>query len=154
MPHSASSMKPICLSIALVASWVAVLSCHGQERSEPQRPQAVSENSEPREALPIFGPYQAIAINRGVVRDVKVDKEMNIYLQLFPAHKDKELVVKISDKRFAGYRNWFHGGSELVSPANAGKTPYGWTDWVQSKAKYIEYWMDGTIFLHLERTDL
>ncbi len=90
----------------------------------------------------------------GVVRDVKVDKELNVYLQLYPAHKDKELVVKISNERFSSYREWVHGGLELVSPANAGKTPYGWTDWVQSKARYIEYWMDGEIFLHLKRTDL
>jgi hypothetical protein len=104
--------------------------------------------------MPVFGPDQAIAINRGVVRDVKVDKELNVYLQLYPAHKDKELVVKISNERFSSYREWVHGGLELVSPANAGKTPYGWTDWVQSKARYIEYWMDGEIFLHLKRTDL
>jgi hypothetical protein len=104
--------------------------------------------------MPVFGPYRAIGINREVVRDVKVDNELNVYLQLFPAHKEKELVVKISNERFASYREWVYGGLELVSPANAGKTPYGWTDWVQSKAKYIEYWMDGEIFLHLKRMDL
>ncbi len=128
---------------------------YGQQRAEPLRLQSEGPSTtQEREPMPVFGPYQAIAINRGVVRDVKVDKEMNVYLQLFPEHKDKELVVKISNERFAGYRNWFHGGKELVSPANAGKTPYGWTDWVQTKAKYIEYWMDGAIFLHLMRTDL
>jgi len=145
-------MKLMAMSLALAACAIAL---HGQQRSEPLRPQGVTGNAEQtQEPMPVFGPYQAIAINRGVVRDVKVDKEMNVYLQLYPEHKDKELVVKISNERFAGYRNWFHGGKELVSPANAGKTPYGWTDWVQSKAKYIEYWMDGTIFLHLKRTDL
>ena len=134
---------------------LASLSIFGQQRAEPLRPGAVSEKPVAAEgALPVYGPYQAIALNRGVVRDVKVDKELNVYLQLYPEHKDKELVVKISNERFAGYRKWFHGGLELVSPANAGKTPYGWTDWVQTKAKYIEYWMDGTIFLHLKRTDL
>ncbi len=104
--------------------------------------------------MPAFGPYQAIGINRGIVRDVKVDDELNVYLQLYPAHKDKELVVKISDERFSKYRKWVHDGLELVSPTNSGKTPFGWTDWVQTKAKYIEYWMDGEIFLHLKRADL
>ena len=101
----------------------------------------------------MFGPYVAITLNSQIVRDVKVDKEQNIFLQLNPSHKDKELVVKISNERFAGYRKWWHGKLELVSPANAGKEPMGWTDRVQSKAKYIEYWMDGDVFLHLKRVD-
>ncbi len=125
----------------------------GQTLSEPRRPGA--PQSEPvRDAMPEFGPYVAIAINRDVVRDVRVDDELNVHLQLNPAFKDKELVVKISNERFSSYREWDHGGLTLVSPANAGKPPYGWTDWVQVKAKYIEYWMDGEIFLHLKRTDL
>ena len=104
--------------------------------------------------MPVFGPYQAIAINRNIVNDVKVDEEMNVHLQLFPAHKDKQLVVKISNERFSSYREWVHGGHELVSPANAGKPSYGGTDWVQTEARYIEYWMDGDVFLHLKRRDL
>lgn len=147
-------MKPLSLSIALAAAWVAGFSSYGQNRSESLRPQGSSEKGIVHESKLFYGPYQAIAINRGIVRDVKVDKEMNVFLQLFPEHKDKELVVKISNERFAGYRNWVHGSLELVSPANAGKTPYGWTDRLQAKAKYIEYWMEGSIFLHLKRTDL
>jgi len=54
--------------------------------------------------MPVFGPYQAIAINRDIVNDVKVDEELNVHLQLFPAHKDKQLVVKISNERFSSYR--------------------------------------------------
>ena len=104
--------------------------------------------------MPVFGPYQAIAINRDIVNDVKVDEEMNVHLQLFPAHKDKQLVVKISNERFASYREWFHGGHELVSPANAGKPSYGWTDWVKAKARNIAERMDGEAFLHIKRRDL
>ena len=140
---------PVVAATLLCISSIAIF---GQPVSEPRRPSERKE--EQRNEMPVFGPYEAIAINREVVRDVKVDKELNIYLQLFPAHKDKELVVKISNERFSSYREWVHGGLELVSPPNAGKTPYGWTDWVQAKAKYIEYWMDGEIFLHLKRADL
>lgn len=140
---------PVVAALSLCISSAVIF---GQSVSEPRRP---GDNKEGlRNEMPVFGPYEAIAINREVVRDVKVDKELNIYLQLFPAHKDKELVVKISNERFSSYREWVHGGLELISPANAGKTPYGWTDWVQSKAKYIEYWMDGEVFLHLKRADL
>jgi len=82
-----------------------------------------------------------------------VDKELNVFLQLYPKYKDKEIVVKISNQKFAGYRAWWHGGLELVSPAHAGKQPFGWTDRVQTQSTYIEYWMDGEIFLHLKRID-
>ncbi|MEM9158515.1 MAG: hypothetical protein AAGB46_05650 [Verrucomicrobiota bacterium] len=123
------------------------LSALQAQTAEPRRP--ADESTE----APTFGPYVAISINSNIVRDVKVDKEENVFLQLYPAHKDKELIVKISNERFASYRNWWHGKRELVSPANAGKQEYGWTDRVQSKAKYIEYWMDGDVFLHLRRVD-
>lgn len=145
-------MNPKRSVVAAMLLCISIATVFGQPVSEPRRPGERKE--EQRNEMPVFGPYEAIAINREVVRDVKVDKELNIYLQLFPAHKDKELVVKISNERFSSYREWVHGGFELVSPPNAGKTPYGWTDWVQSKAKYIEYWMDGEIFLHLKRSDL
>lgn len=146
-------MNPRLQVIALLAFALAVASAQGQSLSEPRRPN-LDKPTESGNEMPAFGPYQAIGINRGIVRDVKVDDELNVYLQLYPAHKDKELVVKISDERFSKYRKWVHGGLELVSPANSGKTPFGWTDWVQTKAKYIEYWMDGEIFLHLKRADL
>jgi len=100
-----------------------------------------------------FGPYRALTLNQSILRDVKVDKEGSVFLQLYPEHKDKEIVVKISNEKFDSYRKWWHGGYELVSPAKAEKPPYGWTDWVQTKAKYIEYWMDGEVFLHLARID-
>ncbi len=146
-------MNPTSKVIALLALGFFVGSLYGQSLSEPRRPSAAPASPQ-GEKMPVYGPYEAIAINRGIVRDVKVDDSMSVYLQLFPAHKDKELVVKISDERFAKYREWVHGGLTLVSPANSGKTPFGWTDLVQTKAKYIEYWMDGEIFLHLKRTDL
>jgi hypothetical protein len=147
-------MKSVSLIIVLVLACVAGLVSYGQNRLEPLRPQVVSDDVVAQKSMPVYGPYQAIAINRGIIRDVRVDKELNIFLQLVPEHKNKELVVKISSERFAEYRNWVYGGLELVSPVNAGKTSFGWTDRVQTKAKYIEYWMDGSIFLHLKRMDL
>lgn len=146
-------MRPKFQAVVLLVLCVSSATVVGQSLAEPRRPSDRKPDVGQSE-MPTFGPYRAIAINRDVVRDVKVDEELNVHLQLYPAHKDKEIVVKISNDRFAGYREWVHGGLELVSPANAGKPPYGWSDWVQVKAKYIEYWMDGEIFLHLMRTDL
>lgn len=100
-----------------------------------------------------FGPYEVVSINKAVVNDVKVESDGNVFLQLLPDHKDKELVVKISNEYFAGYRQWWHGKYDLVSPANQGKAPYGWTDRVNTGARYVEYWMDGDVILHLKRAN-
>ncbi len=101
-----------------------------------------------------FGPFEAVTFNATILRDVKyVPEENNVYLQLFPAYKDKEIIVKLSNSYFASYREWNHGGFELVSPANQGKAPYAWTDFVNTSANYIEYWMDGEVFLHLKRVN-
>lgn len=97
-----------------------------------------------------FGPYDVVSINESVVRDVKVDKERNIFLKLNPEFKNREIVVKISNQLFENYRQWWHGELELVSPANNGKVDNGWTDRVQTQSNFIEYWMDGDIFLHLK----
>lgn len=103
------------------------------------------------EQRPTFGPYVARVMDASIVRDVKVDEEGNIFLQLVPEQRDEELRVKISLQPGAEYRKWWHGGYELVSPAQAGKEPLGWTDRVQTSAPFIEYWMNGALFLHLER---
>ena len=139
------SLKALVL-FAMVAIFGAI--CAFAQRSEPTRPSEVAEK--PKR---VFGPYEAITFNPSVIHDVKVDNEGNVFLQLRPEFKDKELVVKISNEKFGSYRTWWHDGLELVSPANAGKSPMGWTDRVQVKARYIEYWMDGQVFLHLMRTD-
>ena len=136
------TLKFVFLAGILASLFVSLASGQGDNAAD----------SEP--SAPTFGPYAALAMNEKIVRDVKVDKETNVYLQLFPAHKDKEIIVKISNERFASYRKWWNGEFELVSPANSGKPEYGWSDWVNTKAKYIEYWMDGDVFLHLMRIDL
>lgn len=101
-----------------------------------------------------FGPYEALTFDSKILRDVKYDADTgNVYLQLLPDHKEKELRVKLSTEYFGGYRKWFHGEYELVSPANQGKEPYGWTDHVNTTATYIEYWMDGEVFLHLKKVN-
>lgn len=100
-----------------------------------------------------FGPYEALEINSDVVRGVKVDDGNAIWLLLNPAYKEKELIVKLSNEKDAGYRKWENGSFELVSPANQGKQANEWTDWVRTKSNYIEYWMDGVLILHLKKVE-
>ena len=101
-----------------------------------------------------FGPYTALTRNPEIVRDVKIAENGRIYLLLNPAHKEKEIILKNSNFFKAGYRNWFNGNRELVSPANQGKAPNEYTDWVSTTANYVEYYMEGELILHLAKTDV
>lgn len=100
-----------------------------------------------------FGPYEALEINSDVIRGVKVDDGNAIWLLLNPSYKEKELIVKLSNEKGAGYRKWENGTYELISPANQGKQANEWTDWVRTKANFIEYWMDDVLILHLKKVD-
>jgi hypothetical protein len=98
-----------------------------------------------------FGPYEALTINSDVIRGVKVDDAGKIWLLLNPDYREREIVVKISNEAGASYRQWFNGTEELISPANQGKQPNEWTDWLETQAPYIEYWMSGQKVLHLKK---
>lgn len=98
-----------------------------------------------------FGPYEALSINSDVIRGVKVDEAGKIWLLLNPEHREREIIVKISNEEGAGYRDWFTGGKELVSPANQGKQANAWTDWIETEASYVEYWMNKRKILHLKK---
>ena len=100
-----------------------------------------------------FGPYEAITINSDVIRGVKVEETGEIWLLLNPTYRERELIVKISNEKGAGYREWHHGGLELVSPADQGKQANQWTDWIKVSAPYSEYWMSGQLVLHLKKVE-
>jgi hypothetical protein len=100
-----------------------------------------------------FGPYEALSINSDVIRGVKVDEAGKIWILLNPTYREREIVLKISNREGAEYRDWFTGGKELVSPANQGKQANQWTDWVETEAPYIEYWMSDRKILHLKKVE-
>jgi hypothetical protein len=113
---------------------------------------AFSSDREPGDER--FGPYVAIAHERDIVPDVKVDEEGNVFLKVASEFLNESITVKISMQNGAGYRKWFTTGTEeLVSPAFAGKEPGGWSDRVKTTANYIEYWMGGKLILHLHRVE-
>jgi hypothetical protein len=98
-----------------------------------------------------FGPYEALTINSDVIRGVKVDDAGKIWLLLNPTYKEREIQLKISNQEGADYRMWFTGEPVLISPAGQGKQANQWTDWIETVAPYIEYWMDGQKILHLKK---
>jgi hypothetical protein len=103
------------------------------------------------ESKVLFGPYEALTINSEIIRGVKVDEAGKIWLLLNPTYREQEIIVKISSENGAGYRKWFTGNYELVSPANQGKQANQWTDWIETVSPYIEYWMSGEKILHLKK---
>ncbi|MDQ8201905.1 hypothetical protein [Pelagicoccus sp. SDUM812003] len=102
-------------------------------------------------SLQQFGPYVALARDANIVKDVKVEENGRIYLLLNPDFKEKEITLKNSSSLKSGYRKWFNGEYELISPANQGKAPNEYTDWVETTGNYIEYYMDGNLILHLAK---
>ncbi len=51
-------------------------------------------------------------------------------------------------------RNGYNGEKELASQANQGKAPNEFTDWIETSANYVEYYMEGNLFLHLGKNDV
>jgi len=99
----------------------------------------------------LFGPYKAISIDSEVIRGVKVDEAGKIWILLNPEHRDEKMILRISEEEDAGYRKWYTGKYDLVSPANQDKQVGAWTDWIETKSRYIEYWMGNKKVLHLKK---
>lgn len=112
---------------------------------------ADTEVPAPATAAPVFGAFRGIAVDHDYIQGVKVDEAGKIWIMLDPKVKERELKLKISMKNGGPYRDWFTGSPVLVSPAGQGKAADAWTDWIETSANYIEYWMDEKLILHLER---
>jgi len=104
-----------------------------------------------QEANPVFGPYEAIVYDHDVLQGVKVDGVGDIFIMFQADKTNTQLVLRISMAEGAQYRKWFTGDEELVAQENSGRAANTWTDRVQTSAKYIEYWADGKLFLHLKK---
>ncbi len=102
-----------------------------------------------------IGPYRALTYDEEILQEVVYRESDNtVWLRLRPEKRNEEIVVKISNQKFANYRKWFTTDDfELVSPANSGKQPNALTDWLTTQARFIEYSMNGDLFLHLERVE-
>ncbi len=97
-----------------------------------------------------FGPFETLVFDATALQDVKFENN-RIYLKRQLAVIDEAITLRASMAERDGYRKWFNGETDLVSPAHAGHAPHGWTDWVETTAPYVEYWMNGRLILHLHR---
>ncbi len=115
---------------------------------------ALAQKSDSPESEETFAPYVALVRNKEIVKDVKVEENGRIYLLLNPDYKEKEIILKNSNGNKSGYRKWFNGEYELVSAANQGKAANEYTDWVVTSGNYVEYYLDGSLILHLKKAGI
>jgi hypothetical protein len=102
-------------------------------------------------ALPLFADGHALNIlaqDEAVVQEVRSEGD-NVWIKLAPKNMSDSITVRISNRNRDVYRNWFNNQRDLVSTGIRGKN--AWSDRVQTKAKYIEYWHNDVLVLHLER---
>ncbi len=101
-------------------------------------------------AMPQYGNYTAIFIDRNIVQDV-IAQGKDLYVKL---PRGSNITVRKSDNNRANYSNWYRGGlvkSLGLSNSNRGKNKAGYTYRVNTSAKFIEYHVNGQMVLQLRR---
>lgn len=94
------------------------------------------------------GKFVILTQNDSIVSSIRTDAE-NVWLKLTPDYLSETVTVRISNENRAAYRFWFNGEQDLVSSGERGMG--FWTDRVQTKANYIEYWVGEELVLQLQR---
>jgi hypothetical protein len=141
--HRLSLMKTrLLLSSLLVSVFAVVLSA-----SDDAGYSASSAESRPMMA----GPFEVLEIDMDFLQGVTYMND-RIYLKRQVDHRAEAITLRASMLKGEAYRKWFNGSHDLVSPANAGHQANAWTDWVETTANYVEYWVGDKKILHLKRT--
>lgn len=89
-----------------------------------------------------------LAQDETVVKEIRSEGD-NVWIKLSPDYLADSITVRISDKNQDLYRIWFNNEQDLVSQGPRGSNV--WSDRVQTSARYIEYWHNNLLVLHLER---
>jgi len=101
-------------------------------------------------AMKMAGPYAVLMIDMDYLQDVTYMDD-RIYLKRQVDHRSEAIILRASVLKGESYRKWFNGELDLISPANAGHAANAWTDWVETSAPYVEYWIGDQKILHLKR---
>ncbi|MFT5399695.1 MAG: hypothetical protein ACI9LO_000488 [Planctomycetota bacterium] len=92
--------------------------------------------------------FDVLSQDTNLIKDVRAEGD-NVWIKLAGANQSDEITVRISNKDKDFYRPWFTGRLDLVSKGFRANDV--WSDRVQTEAKYIEYWHNGSLVLHLQR---
>jgi len=93
-------------------------------------------------------PFVVLTQDTSVVEAYRTDGS-NVWIKLTSPHVSDQVTVRISDRKGDYYRPWFTGNTDLISTGFRGNDV--WSDRVQTSAKFIEYWVNDQLVLHLER---
>lgn len=92
--------------------------------------------------------YNILSQDQTVVKDVKSD-DGSVWIKLDPKYADDTFTVRISNQNRDSYRLWFNNSQDLVSSETRGHDL--WSDRVQTVSRFIEYWHNDALVLHLEK---
>lgn len=101
--------------------------------------------------FPVFAEelaFNILAQDEAVVKEVRSEGD-NVWIKLAPNYLSDSITLRISNQNEDSYRTWFNNEKDLVSGGFRGKNV--WSDRVQTRARYIEYWHNDVLVLHLER---
>jgi hypothetical protein len=100
-----------------------------------------------------YGPFTALIVDKQVVEDVSAEGN-DIYVKIGNQFQNATFSVKISNENKSDYRTWLNGQDEMQVKVyqSQKENRQGYTYRINTTAKYVEYWMDGKLVLHLERT--
>jgi hypothetical protein len=100
-----------------------------------------------------YGPFTALSLDKQVVEDVFTQGN-DVYVKINKNFWNASFTVKISNGNKSGYRTWLNGQDEMQVKVyqSQKENRQSYTYRVNTTAKYVEYWMDGKLVLHLERT--
>ena len=86
--------------------------------------------------------------DESIVTAVRTEGD-NIWIKLAKDHLTDVITVRISNNNQDSYRTWFNGSPDLISSGFRGNG--AWSDRVQTKANFVEYWLEDKLVLHLQR---
>jgi len=143
------------------AAFKGLLQCIDQSNTTAQAstrhaPKPVATRAPPRQARVAspqgnqFGAYAAIYMDRNVVKDVIVQGK-DIYVKIASIGN---ITVKKSNAFKAAYSKWYQSGfvKEVgISNATRRNNKKGYTWRINTSAKFIEYYVNGRMVLHLKR---
>jgi hypothetical protein len=100
-----------------------------------------------------FGNFKALMIDNEVVDHV-FSEGNDIYVKIQTPYWNNEFTVRISDGNQTGYRTWFSGDMDYTVRLHLSEVSdrQGYTYRINTGAGYVEYWVNGRMVLHLERS--
>ena len=102
----------------------------------------------------IYWPFTVLSVNETIVEDVVIEGD-DIYVKVSQDFWDIYVTVKLSNEYMEGYRSWLNGDMEMPIKVyrSQKRNKQGHTYRINTSAKFVEYWYNGELILHLERLE-